>query len=98
MHSPFPASALKCPACRVPLITNEQQGIRLDQCPQCEGAWLDRRGLKKLAGRGAPTPAPPPPQELGGGGGWLGHFQFPSPDRGFGRKPEGAGKRWRARA
>ncbi|MFM6932435.1 MAG: zf-TFIIB domain-containing protein [Novosphingobium sp.] len=101
MHSPFPAPCLQCPACRVPLASAERHGLQIDHCPQCGGLWLERGELDAMVSRGpqpSPDPAPPPPREMGGGGGWLGHFQFPAHDRGFGRKPADAGKRWRGPA
>lgn len=92
MHAPFPSAARKCPTCRVELTNSERRGVRTCLCPQCKGVWLDEGALDMLIERIAPpaAPAPPPPRELGGGGGWLGHFQFPSPERGFGRKSEPA--------
>lgn len=93
MHAPCQTLALQCPACTATMRTIRRRGIQIDHCPECRGVWLDRDELDKLiaetdAAMPPPLPAPaqPPPQEMAGR--WLGTFNFPPPDRGFGRKPE----------
>ena len=51
---------MKCPSCaEVALTMSERQGVEIDYCPQCRGAWLDRGELDKLIERAA-VPAPNP--------------------------------------
>ncbi len=39
----------RCPRCDVPLVARENHGVTIDQCPQCEGIWLDKGELEILA-------------------------------------------------
>ena len=40
---------LTCPDCgNTPLITRFRTTIEIDQCPLCQGIWLDRGELDKL--------------------------------------------------
>jgi uncharacterized protein len=32
---------MKCPKCGYDLITNDWDGIQIDQCTHCHGVWLD---------------------------------------------------------
>jgi len=52
---------MKCPSCTdTLLVMSDRQGVEVDYCPQCRGAWLDRGELDKLIERStamAPTPA-----------------------------------------
>ena len=60
--------SMPCPACNVPLVMSERQGVEIDYCPQCRGVWLDRGELDKILERSsqeapvqprrAPEPAP----------------------------------------
>jgi Zn-finger nucleic acid-binding protein len=40
---------MDCPACKVPLIVAERDGVELDVCVQCHGLWLDAGELALLA-------------------------------------------------
>jgi Zn-finger nucleic acid-binding protein len=42
---------------------SDRQGVEIDYCPQCRGAWLDRGELDKLIERSA-TMAPTPSSRL----------------------------------
>ena len=39
----------RCPRCDVALVARENSGVTIDQCPQCEGIWLDKGELEILA-------------------------------------------------
>ena len=39
---------MKCPACRVALLTVEHEGIELDVCATCRGTWFDAEELDLL--------------------------------------------------
>ena len=39
---------LLCPADQTEMIKKEMAGICVDQCPKCEGIWLDEGELKTL--------------------------------------------------
>lgn len=40
---------MKCPVCEsVDLATPNRQGVEIDYCPKCGGAWLDRCELDKI--------------------------------------------------
>ena len=56
------AVGMPCPACKVPLVMSDRQGVEIDYCPQCRGVWLDRGELDKIIERSAA--APPPRSEL----------------------------------
>lgn len=44
---------MNCPACAVPLVMTDRQGVEIDYCPQCRGIWLDRGELDKILERSA---------------------------------------------
>ena len=37
-----------CPLHQLPLLRSEKQGIEIDYCPQCKGAWFERGELDKV--------------------------------------------------
>lgn len=39
----------KCPRCGVTLVEKQSSNVTIDQCPQCEGIWLDKGELEILA-------------------------------------------------
>ena len=39
----------RCPRCDVALVAKANNGVTIDQCPQCEGIWLDKGELEILA-------------------------------------------------
>ena len=45
------SNARTCPVCGVELQTVERQDVRIDQCPNCRGVWLDRTELDKVIER-----------------------------------------------
>lgn len=40
---------MKCPKCGVDLHEREFHHVKIDECPQCKGMWLDRGELEMLA-------------------------------------------------
>jgi Zn-finger nucleic acid-binding protein len=46
------------PTCKVELKMADRQGVEIDYCPQCRGAWLDRAELDKIIERSAQTSGP----------------------------------------
>ena len=42
---------LRCPICQAPLKMRERQGIEIDYCPKCRGAWLDSGELGHIVER-----------------------------------------------
>lgn len=43
-----------CPVCTsIGLVMSHHQGIESDDCPSCQGAWLDRGELDRLVERSA---------------------------------------------
>jgi Zn-finger nucleic acid-binding protein len=46
---------MRCPVCGNELQAAERQGIELDCCPGCRGAWLFRGQLDTLLGRLRPN-------------------------------------------
>ena len=42
---------MKCPTCEIDLVMTERQGIEIDYCSKCRGAWLDRGELDKIIER-----------------------------------------------
>jgi len=54
------ASYMKCPKCGDSLKERSFQKILIDQCPGCNGIWLDAGELEEVAEKE--------------GGGWLGKF------------------------
>ena len=45
------AEPLGCPRCGKGLAPVVYQGVTVDQCPACQGVWLDRGELETLAPR-----------------------------------------------
>jgi Zn-finger nucleic acid-binding protein len=45
---------MHCPACADELRPTDLQGVGLERCPRCEGAWLDRDGLHCILERSRP--------------------------------------------
>lgn len=41
-------TALDCPVCRAPFKEVAKDGVLIDVCTECRGAWLDRGELDKL--------------------------------------------------
>lgn len=39
---------MDCPACSVPMIVVEREGIELDYCPACRGVWFDGGEVRLL--------------------------------------------------
>lgn len=54
------AAALKCPRCAAMLKESTFQKIVIDQCPSCNGVWLDAGEIEQLAAKES--------------GSWLGRF------------------------
>lgn len=40
---------LRCPKCGGHLASKEYHGVQIEQCPDCEGVWLDGGELDQLA-------------------------------------------------
>ena len=55
---------MRCPKDGTALVTLEQRGVTIDECPTCQGMWLDRGELEQLAGRERDS--------------WLGRYFFRS--------------------
>ncbi|HEY5168398.1 MAG TPA: zf-TFIIB domain-containing protein [Thermoleophilia bacterium] len=48
---------MRCPVCdHVDLLMTERQGVEIDYCPKCRGAWLDRGELDEIVARSAGQP------------------------------------------
>ena len=41
--------SLSCPKCRGAMRTYERSGVTVDQCEQCQGLFLDRGELERIA-------------------------------------------------
>jgi hypothetical protein len=39
---------MKCPKCGADLAEREMQGIKIDQCTECSGIWLDKGEMEML--------------------------------------------------
>ncbi len=39
---------MKCPKCGSDLVTENQHGIQLDRCPECQGIWFDAGETEQL--------------------------------------------------
>lgn len=39
---------MNCPRCKTELKVEDHKGIEVDQCPQCQGMWLDYGELDQL--------------------------------------------------
>ncbi len=49
---------MRCPACRLPLLTAEVQGIELDYCGEDLGVWFDEGEIEALLQSTLPVLAP----------------------------------------
>ncbi len=43
---------MKCPKCGMDLTTIDFQGVKIDQCPSCNGMFLDAGELQEIMKRG----------------------------------------------
>jgi hypothetical protein len=43
---------MKCPKCGMDLATIDFQGVKIDQCPSCNGMFLDAGELQEIMKRG----------------------------------------------
>lgn len=43
---------MKCPKCGMDLTTIDFQGVKIDQCPSCNGTFLDAGELQEILKRG----------------------------------------------
>ncbi len=61
---------MNCPACRIPLVVVEREGIEIDWCVECRGLWFDAGELELLGERAGVALAAPiasgPAEEAGG--------------------------------
>lgn len=39
---------MKCPKCGADLVEREMQHVKVDQCTECEGIWLDKGEMEML--------------------------------------------------
>src|SRR5512134_1693227 len=46
---------MRCPSCRLPLLTAELLGIELDYCAEELGVWFDEGEIEALLGASAPV-------------------------------------------
>ena len=44
---------MKCPICCIALQMSERNGVEIDYCPKCRGAWLDRGEIEKMLEKSA---------------------------------------------
>jgi uncharacterized protein len=51
MRRPEQGKSLTCPRCGTALSPVVYQDVNIDQCPACQGVWLDRGELEALAPR-----------------------------------------------
>ena len=42
----------KCPRCGCDLVEKERGSVKIDQCPECQGIWLDAGELELLRDMG----------------------------------------------
>lgn len=42
---------MRCPKCGVQLKSVEHHGVTVEECPSCQGLWLDRGELEALSQR-----------------------------------------------
>jgi Zn-finger nucleic acid-binding protein len=42
---------MKCPICDIEMRITDREGVEIDYCPQCRGAWLDLGELEKILAR-----------------------------------------------
>jgi hypothetical protein len=45
------AGSMLCPKCGERLVTKEHLQVTIDECPACQGIWLDKGELEQLAHR-----------------------------------------------
>ncbi|MFL5629965.1 MAG: zf-TFIIB domain-containing protein [Gemmatimonadaceae bacterium] len=38
----------KCPRCGADLTERHAEAVKIDECPECEGIWLDKGELEQL--------------------------------------------------
>ena len=38
----------KCPRCGIDLVEHEHNGVKIDQCDECGGIWLDKGELEMI--------------------------------------------------
>ena len=80
--------ALICPKCRGTMRTYERSGVTVDQCEQCQGLFLDRGELERIAEAemafNARQSQQSPPQGYGQPGGYPPQQQgsYPPPQQG----------------
>ena len=49
---------MNCPACNIPLVMADRQGVEIDYCSRCRGVWLDRGEIDKIVEREAAAYGP----------------------------------------
>jgi hypothetical protein len=42
---------MRCPRCGAKLATADHQGVKVEECPDCQGVWLDKGDLETLGAR-----------------------------------------------
>ena len=83
------ADCVICPKCQGSLRTVDRKGVRLEQCENCQGIFLDRGELEQILQAeqryygGAPPYAPPPHAGVPQGGHWA-HPDSPPYSGGYG--------------
>lgn len=45
-------SRLRCPKCGERLIAKKLSGVAVEECPACQGLWLDKGELEQIANSG----------------------------------------------
>ena len=50
-RSKHPGRKLDCPVCRIPMDLKYIGQVEIDQCPRCQGIFLDKGELKQIKGR-----------------------------------------------
>ncbi|MBZ0305077.1 MAG: zf-TFIIB domain-containing protein [Anaerolineae bacterium] len=46
---------MKCPTCDVKLIYDKRKGIDIEQCPDCNGVWLNPLEFERLVHKKSQT-------------------------------------------
>ena len=46
---------MRCPKCGMQLIEIDYKGIKIDECSECKGVWLDAGELESIAGMEKPA-------------------------------------------
>lgn len=49
-----PVRILRCPVCQIEMVVRTIGSVEIDQCPGCEGIFLDRGELRSLSGTEEP--------------------------------------------